>query len=186
MKTKFIFTLLILCTSLLGFSQDYYVHCGKILDVQSGKESSNQTIVVSKTKIIKILDGFVTKTNPEDVEVDLKTKYILPGLIDLHVHVEGLLNSHSYVSKYIDNEADIAFEAAHYAEITLLAGFTTVRDLGGTGVNISLRNAINKGIVKGPRIFTAGKAIASSGGHADPTNGSNRKLVEIPVLMKVS
>jgi imidazolonepropionase-like amidohydrolase len=84
------------------------------------------------------------------------------------------------MSKYLDNEADIAFQAAACAEVTLLAGFTTVRDLGGTGVNISLRNAINKGIVKGPRIFTAGKAISTTGGHADPTNGSNRKLVGDP------
>jgi imidazolonepropionase-like amidohydrolase len=180
MKTKHILTTLFLLFSALGFSQDYYLYCGKILDVQSGKEFSNQTIVVSKTKIIKIVDGFVPKLNPIDIEVDLKTKFILPGLIDLHVHVEGIQNSHSYVSKYTDNEADIAFEAARFAEITLLAGFTTVRDLGGTGVNISLRNAINKGITKGPRIFTAGKAIASTGGHADPTNGSSRKLVGDP------
>jgi imidazolonepropionase-like amidohydrolase len=180
MKTKNILVTLFLFFSVISFSQNYYLHCGKILDVQSGKELSNQTIVVSKTKIIKIVDGFVPKSNPDDIEIDLKTKFVLPGLIDLHVHIEGVQNSRSYVSKYTDNEADIAFEAARFAEITLLAGFTTVRDLGGTGVNISLRNAINKGITKGPRIFTAGKAIASTGGHADPTNGSSRKLVGDP------
>ncbi|MBC7494167.1 MAG: amidohydrolase family protein, partial [Flavobacterium sp.] len=73
-----------------------------------------------------------------------------------------------------------ALESVQYAKATLLAGFTTVRDLGGTGINISLRNAINRGVIDGPRIFTAGKAIASTGGHADPTNGSNRKLVGDP------
>ncbi len=180
MRGKLYTTIFLILFSYICFSQDYYLHCGKILDVQSGKELSSQTIVVSKTKIVKILEGFVPKQNPNDIEIDLKNKYILPGLIDLHVHVEGVNNNHSYISKYVDNESDIAFEAVNYAEITLLAGFTTVRDLGGTGVNISLRKAINKGIIKGPRIFTAGKSIASTGGHADPTNGSNRKLVGDP------
>ena len=161
-------------------AQDYYLHCGSLLDTQSGKIHSNKTIVVSKNKIVKIQEGFVAKANPNDIEVDLKNKYVLPGLIDLHVHIEGELNSKSYVSKYIDNEADVAFQAVNCAEITLLAGFTTVRDLGGTGVNVSLRNAINKGLIKGPRVYTAGKAIATTGGHADPTNGSNRKLVGDP------
>jgi imidazolonepropionase-like amidohydrolase len=180
MKTKTMITVLLIGFSLFGFSQDYYLHCGKILDVQSGKISNAQTIIVSKTKIIKIANGFITKAKPEDFEIDLKTKFILPGLIDLHVHIENESNPRSYLSDYVDNEADIAYEASKFAETTLLAGFTTVRDLGGTGVNISLRNAINKGLVKGPRIFTAGKAIASTGGHADPTNGSNRRLVGDP------
>src|SRR4029079_18424905 len=67
-----------------------------------------------------------------------------------------------------------------YARVTLMAGFTTVRDLGGSGVNVSLRNAINKGLVVGPRIFTAGKAIATTGGHADPTNGYRKDLMGDP------
>jgi imidazolonepropionase-like amidohydrolase len=169
---------LFICVSIS--SQEYYLHCGTILNTQSGQELSNQTIIISKNKIVKVQDGFIAKATSEDIEIDLKNKYVLPGLIDLHVHIEGEHDSNSYMSKYLDNEADIAFQAAGCAEVTLLAGFTTVRDLGGTGVNISLRNAINKGIVKGPRIFTAGKAISTTGGHADPTNGSNRKLVGDP------
>jgi imidazolonepropionase-like amidohydrolase len=180
MNTKLFITLLFTLVSGIGFAQDYYLYCGNVLDVKTGAIASNQTIVVSKSKIIKIADGFISKANSIDIEVDLKTKFVLPGLMDMHVHVESLTNSRSYVSKFTDNEADVAFEAASYAEITLMAGFTTVRDLGGTGVNISLRNAINKGITKGTRIFTAGKAIASTGGHADPTNGSSRKLVGDP------
>jgi imidazolonepropionase-like amidohydrolase len=180
MKIKSLVSLFCFLFSLAGFSQDYYLHCGKILDVQSGKIATNQTIVVSKTKIVEIVNGFVSKSNAADVEIDLKNKFVLPGLIDLHVHVETLQRARAYTSKYIDNEADVALESVQYLEITLLAGFTTVRDLGGTGVNISLRDAINRGAVKGPRIFTAGKAIASTGGHADPTNGSNRKLVGDP------
>lgn len=176
MKNSFAVFFLLFCV--LGFSQNYYLHCGKVLDVATGKELNNKTIVISKTKIIKISDGFTPKEKPEDIEIDLKNKYILPGLIDLHVHVET--SSNKYNSKYIDNEADIALESVQYLKKTLLAGFTTVRDLGGSGVNISLRNAVNKGYIDGPRIFTAGKSIASTGGHADPTNGSNRKLVGDP------
>ncbi len=178
MKTKHHLSLLLLLFSVLGFSQDYYLHCGKILDVVSGKELSNKTIIVSGTKIIKIEDGFVAKKKQDDIEVDLKNKHLLPGLIDLHVHVET--TSNPYTAAYTLNDSDIALESVQYLKLTLLAGFTTVRDLGGSGVNIALRNAVNKGYIDGPRIFTAGKAIASTGGHADPTNGSNRKLVGDP------
>lgn len=180
MKPASLFITASLFLTVSAFSQDYYIHCGKILNTQTGKETDNQTIIVSKNKIIKIQDGFTPKSKVEDLEIDLKNKYVLPGLIDLHVHIEGEHDSKSYMSKYLDNEADIAIQAVRCAEITLMAGFTTVRDLGGTGVNISIRNAINKGIVKGPRIFTAGKSIATTGGHSDPTNGSNRKLVGDP------
>ncbi len=180
MKTKHLLNLLIVFVCQISFSQDYYLHCGTIVDTKNGAELKNKTLVISKNKIIKIENGFISKAKDEDIEINLKNKYILPGLIDLHVHIEGEYDSHSYISKYVDNEADIAFRSVHSAEITLLSGFTTVRDLGGTGVNISLRNAINKGIIKGPRIYTAGKSIATTGGHADPTNGSNRKFAGDP------
>ena len=69
------------------------------------------------------------------------------------------------------NEADVALKATVYLERTLMAGFTTVRDLGGSGVNVSLRNAVNRGFIDGPRIYTCEKGIGTTGGHADPTNG---------------
>ena len=166
--------------SFSAFSQDYYLHCGSILDTQTGQSTKNATIIVKNNKISTIKEGFVSKSNASDIEINLKNKHVLPGLIDLHVHLESEQNPKSYAAKYTNNEADVAFEAARFAEITLLAGFTTVRDLGGTGVNIALRNAINKGIAKGPRVYTAGKSIASTGGHADPTNGSNRSLMGDP------
>jgi imidazolonepropionase-like amidohydrolase len=178
--TKLAFVLILAFSKLTGYSQDYYLHCGSILDVQTGKQMKSATIIISKNKVVKIAEGYTVKQNTNDVEVDLKNKFVLPGLIDMHVHIESEQNPKSYASKFTNNEADIAFEAARFAEITLMAGFTTVRDLGGTGVNISLRNAINKGIAKGPRIYTAGRAIASTGGHADPTNGSNHQLMGDP------
>ena len=180
MKIKYALNLLIVLVYQISFSQDYYLHCGTIINTKNGKELKNKTIIISKNKITKIEDGYISKSKEVDIEINLKNKYILPGLIDLHVHIEGDYDSHSYISKYVDNEADIAFKSVKSAETTLLSGFTTVRDLGGTGVNISIRNAINKGIVKGPRIYTAGKSIATTGGHADPTNGSNKKFVGDP------
>ena len=104
----------------------------------------------------------------------------MPGFIDLHVHIESESGPQTYINKFTKNEADIALQSTVYAKRTLMAGFTTVRDLGGTGVNIALRNAINKGLVVGPRIFTAGKGIATTGGHADPTNGSKSALMGDP------
>ena len=100
----------------------------------------------------------------------------MPGLIDMHVHIESEFNPQKYMNAFTANDADIAFGSLKFAEITLMAGFTTVRDLGGTGINISLRDAIAKGEVVGPRIFTAGKAIGTTGGHADPTNGWKNSL----------
>jgi len=92
------------------------------------------------------------------------------------VHIEGESSPTRYLDRFTKNPADVALKATMYAERTLMAGFTTVRDLGGSGVNIALRNAINKEYVVGPRIFTAGKTIASTGGHGDPTNGMREDL----------
>lgn len=84
--------------------------------------------------------------------------------MDMHVHIESQTSPTRYVDGFRDNEADVAYKALPYAHITLMSGFTTVRDLGGSGVNIALRNAINSGLVVGPRIYTAGKSIAPTGG----------------------
>jgi len=104
----------------------------------------------------------------------------MPGFIDLHVHLQNQSSRDNYSKGFRLNDADIALEATQYARTTLLAGFTTVRDVGGNGVNISLRNAINRGFVVGPRIYTAGKSIATTGGHADPTNGLRKDLMGDP------
>ena len=168
-----------LLISLIVTGQDTYLHCGQILDTKSGKLLSQKTIVVTGNAIKSIENGYVVG-RVSDRLIDLKNKTVLPGLIDMHVHIESESNAKSYINEYTLNEADVAFESTVYAKRTLMAGFTTVRDLGGTGVNIALRNAINNGLVDGPRIFTAGKAIATTGGHADPTNGSKNALMGDP------
>ena len=159
-------------------SQTTYILCGKLVDTKSGKIESKKTILVEKTKIIDVMDGYIM---PKGANlIDLRDNVVMPGLIDMHVHLEMEYDNKTQIRKYITDEADIAYNSVKFAETTLLNGFTTVRDLGGTGVNISLRNAINSGKIPGPRVFTAGKYIATTGGHADPTNGSNRKLIGNP------
>ncbi len=160
-------------------AQDTYLHCGNIIDVVTGKTASEKTIVVSANKIKSIQNGYVTGSDADTV-IDLKDKTVLPGLIDMHVHMESEFNPQSYIKRFTNNEADVAFESTLNAKKTLMAGFTTVRDLGGSGVNISLRNAINRGVVAGPRIFTSGKALATTGGHADPSNGMKKDLMGDP------
>lgn len=178
-EMKKLLTLIICATVSCLSAQDTYIHCGKLLNVVSGKMEQEKTIVISGNKIMSVLDGYQKAS--EDVKlVDLKEKTVLPGLIDLHVHIESESNPRSYVAKYTDNEADVAFQSSVYAKRTLMAGFTTVRDLGGSGVNIALRKAIDAGKIDGPRIFTAGKIISSTGGHGDPTNGSRADLMGDP------
>ena len=135
-----------------------------------------RTLVIQNNRIESVLKGFVSG-NTDDQVIDLKENYVLPGFIDMHVHIESQSSPDTYIKRFTSNEADVAFEAAYYAERTLMAGFTTVRDLGGTGVNIALRKAIQKGLTPGPRVFTSGKTISTTGGHGDPTNG--RRLDEM-------
>ena len=175
--------LLLLCGIFLittASAQKTYIQAGNLLDVKSGKMLKNQTIIVSGDKIERIAEGFIQPENPSEEVVDLRQMTVLPGLTDMHVHLESETNPQAYLDEFTLNDADHAFNSVGFAESTLNAGFTTVRDLGGSGVNISLRNAINSGRIAGPRIFTAGKSLATTGGHADPTNGRNKELMGDP------
>ena len=174
--------ILILCfiQMVVVSAQDVYLHCGQLIDTEKGKVLTKKTIIVSGKTIKSIQNGYVDSENTLDIVVDLKSKTVMPGLIDMHVHIENEYNPARYMDQFTANEADVAFKSVNYAETTLMAGFTTVRDLGGTGVNIALRNAINNNTIVGPRIFTAGKAIATTGGHADPTNGRKKLLMGDP------
>ncbi len=176
---KLLTIILVFACSFSSQAQDIYLHCGKLIDTKSGKVLTEKTIVVSGEKITKIQDGYISGKK-DDTTIDLKNKTVMPGLIDMHVHLEGETNPKAYLQKYTDSEADLAFNAVGFAKKTLMAGFTTVRDLGGSGVNISLKKAIARGKIKGPRVFTAGKSLATTGGHADPTNGSKRSLIGDP------
>jgi len=174
---------LLLIASLLAASfvhaQKTIIYCGKLVDVINSKVLSNYTIIAEGNKVTDIQEGFV-KAGAGDKVIDLKNKTVMPGLMDMHVHIESETKKSGTAERFTQNPADVAFESTKYARITLMAGFTTVRDLGGSGVNVALRNAINKGTIVGPRIFTAGKSIATTGGHADPTNGYRKDLMGDP------
>jgi imidazolonepropionase-like amidohydrolase len=165
----------LLIISLPALSQKTYIWCGTLIDGISNEAKKNMTIVVEKNKITAVENGF-TRGTASDKTIDLKTKTVTPGWIDMHVHMESETNPNKYMETFTLNPADYAFQSVKFADTTLMTGFTTVRDLGGSGVNISLRNAINKGLIRGPRVYTAGKSIATTGGHADPTNGYKKEI----------
>ncbi|RZK41556.1 MAG: amidohydrolase family protein [Pedobacter sp.] len=161
------------------FSQRTIVHCGKLIVPQTLEVSSEMSILVEGNKIIDVQRGYLQPGSVDQV-INLRDKTVMPGLIDCHVHITSETKKGNTGEVFTLNPADIAFESLKYAHVTLLSGFTTVRDLGGNGVNISLRNAINKRSVVGPRILTAGKSIATTGGHADPTNSYRKDLMGNP------
>lgn len=173
-----IVTILFLISTRLLYSQKTIIHCGQLIDVKAGQVLKEMTIEVDGNKITNVTKGYATVGNAK--LIDLKSKTVMPGLIDSHVHLETETSPNRYMEGFTYNPADYAFQSVVFAERTLMIGFTTVRDLGGTGVNISLRNAINKKLVKGPRVITAGKSIATTGGHADPTNGYRKDLMGDP------
>jgi imidazolonepropionase-like amidohydrolase len=179
MMKKMLLLFLSITSCVLLFGQKTYIWCGVLIDGISDEPKKNMTIVVEKDKISAIQNGYI-QPGANDKSIDLKTKTVTPGWIDMHVHLEQETKKGNVADRFILNPPDLAFESVKYANVTLMAGFTTVRDLGGSGVNVSLRNAINKGWITGPRIYTAGKSIATTGGHADPTNGYRKDLMGDP------
>jgi imidazolonepropionase-like amidohydrolase len=151
------------------------LHCGHLIDTVAGTVLGATTIVVEGKRVREVSSGTVTPAGA--AEIDLKDQFCLPGLIDSHTHLTDQTSPTQYVDQFHWNIADYAVRSTVYARRTLLAGFTTVRNVGDTAnESVALRNAINAGILPGPRIFTAGKAIGSTGGHADPTNGYRADL----------
>lgn len=168
-----------LLITLLTYAQQTILHCGKLIDTKNKIVLETMSVIIEGNKIVDVKKGYTTPTTADKV-IDLKNHTVMPGLMDMHVHLEGETKKGAAADRFTLNPSDIAFESVKYANVTLMSGFTTVRDLGGSGVNISLRNAINKGQIIGPRIYTAGKSIATTGGHADPTNGYRKSLMGDP------
>ncbi len=149
------------------------LHCERVFDARSGRVLDSRTIVVRGGRIAEILPGKATVNGAQ--AIDLGGHTCSPGWTDLHVHLASESSPNSYSEGFRMDPVDFAYRSVGYAEKTLMAGFTTVRDLGGEVVP-HLRDAINAGSIRGPRIFAAGKSIATTGGHADPTNGYNAQL----------
>jgi len=176
---RLLFTLILGLSIVSVFAQKTYLHCGQLIDVKQLQVLKEKTVVVEGNKIVEILDGYA-KAGAGDKTVDLKSSTVMPGLMDMHVHIESDPSPSHYLDEFTLKAPDYAFSSVPIAQTTLMAGFTSVRDLGGTGANIALRKAIQKGYVIGPRVYTAGKAIATTGGHADPTNGYREDLMGDP------
>jgi imidazolonepropionase-like amidohydrolase len=166
------------------------LHCARLLDTAAGRMLGETTLIVDGGRIKEIRSGAVDPKPYQDAAsaaggdfhyVDLAQQTCLPGLIDAHTHLTSQTSPSQYTDQFRWNVADYAIRSTVYARRTLLAGFTSVRNLGDSeNDSIALRNAINAGIVPGPRIFSAGAAIGSTGGHADPTDGYRANLAGNP------
>ena len=146
------------------------VHCGRLIDGRSAEPRLKVSVTIEDGRITSVAAGYVEPQHG-DTLISLTDYTVLPGLMDMHTHLQSQHSKESYTERFFMDQADYALRSTVYARATLMAGFTTVRDLGDNGVNsIALRKAIDKGWVIGPRIFTSGKSLATTGGHADPTN----------------
>ena len=155
------------------------IHCGHLLDVLAGKMLGPTTVIVEGKRVREVADG--SKAPAGATEIDLSSQTCLPGLIDSHTHLSSESSPTQYVDEFHWNLADHVVRSTIYARRTLLAGFTTVRNLGDQqNETVALRNAINGGLIAGPRIFTAGVPMGSTGGHADPTDGYRYDLAGDP------
>ena len=156
------------------------IYCGALLDSVADAPKKEMTIVVDGQRIVAVQAGY-TAAAAGDKVVDLKNATVMPGWIDCHVHLDHQTSPTSYSDWTTMNPGDYAIRATYYAKITLLAGFTSVRNLGDNdNSTLALRKAIAAGWVDGPRVYTAGKSIATTGGHADPTNGRSLALMGDP------
>jgi len=158
-----------------------HIFASTLISSKDTKIRSDKTIIIENNKIVSIEDGRIEGDN-DDTFIDLSGYTLMPGFMDMHTHLsfqnEGPAG---YMKRFTNNEADYAIDSVVYAQTTLMSGFTTVRNLGDSlNETVALRNAINAGKVPGPRIYTAAKSIATTGGHADPTNSFSKRLMGSP------
>ncbi len=178
--TRFITTLLGLVLIANVASTDTLIHAGRLIDGESNHAATEMTVRIDGSTIKAIEKGY-TAARSGDTVIDLRDQTVLPGLMDTHVHLTSQYSADSRLNRFIMNEADYAYDAALYARRTLEAGFTVVRNLGDAfNVTVALRKAVAAGDVVGPKIITAAKSLASTGGHADSTNGFARHLMGDP------
>lgn len=157
------------------------IHAGTLLAIPGEAAANNQTVILEGNLVVRVADGFIepAEIDAEATLIDLSDKFVLPGLMDMHVHLLGELGPNSRMEALTMTTSMDALRGAQYARRTLQAGFTTVRDLGGEPEAIyALRAAVDAGWVAGPRIVAAGSAIAATGGHGD-VDGVKAELLEL-------
>lgn len=153
-----------------------FVQVGRLLaDPASGRVLRDKTLVIRGNQVVEIRDGFVG----DGKVVDLRGAFVLPGLIDSHVHLTSQQNPNGRLENVTESNATQAMIGARYARRTLNAGFTTVADLGASNESIfALRDAVRRGDVPGPRIIAAGSAVSVHGGHGD-INGYREDVMHV-------
>jgi imidazolonepropionase-like amidohydrolase len=163
-------------TTVSTYQNHTLIHAGQVLAVPGKAPMRNATIIIHDGKIKDIRSGFLT--DPQATILDKKDMFVLPGLIDSHVHLRGEWSPNSRWDSVLLEPGDYAFQAAKHAKTTLMAGFTAVQDVGGPKEIFALKRAINKGWVPGPHIQAAGSSISISGGHGD-AHGFKDDLLEM-------
>src|SRR5579862_435743 len=147
--------------------QRILIRAGHVVDVRTGQEPANQTIVVTGDRITAISPTASTPAQPGDREIDLHGMTVLPGLIDVHTHLTFANDFDPYTRLSTDTARE-ALNGVRFAKITLEAGFTTVRNVGASGyADVALRDYINAGYIPGPHMQVSGPALSITGGHCD-------------------
>ncbi|WP_372706954.1 amidohydrolase family protein [Brevundimonas sp.] len=146
-----------------------FVQVGRLLaDPATGVVQRDKTLVIRGNQVVEVRDGFVSGEGDQGRIVDLRDSFVLPGLIDSHVHLTSQQNPNGRLEAVTLSSADRGFVGARHARRTLMAGFTTVADLGGTNEAVfALRDAIRRGDVPGPRVIASGSSVSIHGGHGD-------------------
>jgi imidazolonepropionase-like amidohydrolase len=159
----------------------YVIHAGRFVDVEAGEIREQVSIITDGNRISDVRPGFVAAGAGQEL-LDLSRHTVMPGLIDLHVHIADEFSPKFHSEYFFMEQADYALRAVTFAERTLLAGFTSVRNLGEKerGVSYAMRRAVEAGYIHGPRIFTSGGGLATTGGHSDPTNGLRHEYMGDP------
>lgn len=162
-------------------AENLVIHAGTLLATPGSQPRPNQSIIIADGVIREIRDGFIRPDANDNGQrvLDLSDRFVMPGFIDLHVHLSGQTGDNRATDTVTQSDADVALTAAMYAHRTLLTGFTTLRDLGSRGEPLyALRDAIAANKVPGPRLLVSGTSITPTGGHAD-VHGYRAEILDL-------
>ena len=179
LKTLALFVSAVLSQSALADTS--VIHAGELLLIAGKTPLKQQTLVISDGKITELKAGFIDATSfAKDAKlIDLSSSFVMAGLMDMHVHLQGELGPNNDSEMVNLSDADTLMKSSYFANKTLMAGFTTVRDLGSSPEQIfALRDAVKRGWIDGPSIVAAGSSVAVTGGHGD-VDGMAPDLMEL-------